>query len=176
MAITWRSLWNEKVLYPAGAVALLGTIVGLQYCPMARPMAQDFTLPVVTEGGRAGPDRMSLGNLRGKVVLLDFWATWCRPCAITTPSLVRLSHRFRARGLVVIGVNVDQDGPDAVPYFVRRYGVDYPVVYDDGNVSQRYNVRGLPTVVLIDRTGHIRRVHTGIAGEQELASQIEELL
>lgn len=176
MARFSRELWSGKVLYPLAALLLIGALVGLSRCPAASPMASDFSLPVVTPDGRSGPDRLRLADQRGKVVLLDFWATWCGPCARTTPMLVRLARRFRERGLVVWGVNVDQYGPEAVPMFMRRFRVDYPVVYDSGAVSEQYNVRALPTVVLIDRQGRIRKVHTGAAGEDDLADEIEALL
>src|SRR5438045_4154785 len=135
-----QSFTDSRWFYPAMAVLLLATIVLVGRCPMTHPMAQDFTLPVVTAEGRATGDRMRLGDQHGKVVVLDFWATWCRPCQITTPTLVRVGHRFRDRGVVVMGVNVDQDGPEAIPFFMRRFGVDYPMVFDEGGqVLNRYS-------------------------------------
>lgn len=172
-----KSFADGRWVYPAMAVLLLASIVLLGRCPMAHPMAQDFTLPVVTAEGRVTGDRMRLGDQHGKVVVLDFWATWCRPCQITTPTLVRVSHRFRNRGVVVMGVNVDQDGPEAIPTFMRRFAVDYPMVFDEGGgVSNRYNVRALPTLMVIDREGRVRHTHQGVATEDELAEQIEGLL
>jgi thiol-disulfide isomerase/thioredoxin len=171
-----RSFWESRWLYPVAAVLVIGAIVGLGRCPGVRTSARDFTLPVVSSTGTPGPDRVHLADLRGKVVLVDFWATWCGPCQYTTPALVRLSHRFQSRGLKVVGVDVDQDGPGLVPLFAQRFGVDYPLVYDDGQVSEQYNIRGLPTVVLIDRQGRIAHVHTGAATEDDLADLIEGLL
>ena len=172
-----KSFADGRWVYPAMAVLLLASIVLVGRCPMTHPMAQDFTLPVINLEGRATGDRMRLGDQRGKVVLLDFWATWCRPCQITTPTLVRVGHRFRNRGVVVMGVNVDQDGPEAVPFFMRRFAVDYPMVYDErGQTSSRYSVRALPTLMVIDREGRVRHTHTGVATEAELSEQIEGLL
>jgi thiol-disulfide isomerase/thioredoxin len=171
-----RALAESRWTFPGAAVLVLAAIFGIGRCPRAHPAAQDFSLPVVSPEGRSGPDRMRLADQRGKVVLLDFWATWCGPCQASTPVLVRLNRRFGARGLVVMGINVDQEGPQVIPFFVRRFGVDYPVLYDDGAVSERYHVTGLPTAVLIDRQGRIQRVHVGQADERELADQIESLL
>ncbi len=168
--------WFKKLIYPSLAIGLLGFVLGLQYCPaMARPAA-DFTLPVLGTDGRPTGDRMRLADQRGKVVLVDFWATWCRPCQMSTPILVRIADRYRARGLVVMGVNVDEGSPEMVGPFMRHFGITYPVLYDDGQAQSAYSIRALPTAVLIDRQGRIRRVHTGLAEERDLADQIEHLL
>jgi thiol-disulfide isomerase/thioredoxin len=166
----------RKMLYPSLAVGLLGFILGLQYCPaLARP-APDFSLPVVAADGHASGDRMRLADQRGKVVLVDFWATWCRPCQMSTPILLRLAERYRVRGLVLIGVNVDEGEGEMVGPFMRHFNVTYPIVHDDGTAQGAYSIRALPTAVLIDRQGRIRNVHAGLADESDLASQIERLL
>jgi thiol-disulfide isomerase/thioredoxin len=166
----------RKMLYPSLAAGLLAFILGLQYCPaMARP-APDFTLPVVTAEGRPSGDRMRLADQHGKVVLVDFWATWCRPCQMSTPILVRLADRYRARGLVMIGVNVDEGEGEMIGPFMRHFHVTYPIVHDDGSAQSAYSIRALPTAVLIDRQGRIRNVHTGLAEESDLAGLIERLL
>lgn len=172
--MAWKDL--RAVAFPILALVVLVALVALGPLFERPRMAADFSLPVVNDAGQSGPDRMSLHDQRGKVVLLDFWATWCRPCQITTPMLARLSARYRDRGLTVVGVNVDENGPEAVPFFSRRFGINYPVLYDDGQVSSRYGIRGLPTLVLIDRQGWIRYRHTGVESEQELVRQIEKLL
>lgn len=176
MTAAARTLLSAKVVYPALALLLLGLILGLQYCPAAARNAPDFTLPLVAADGRMSGDRMRLGDQRGHVVLLDFWATWCRPCQLSTPALVHIAQRFRSRGVVVMGVNVDDGGPEAVPAYMRHFGIDYPVLYDDGTAQSRYGIHALPTAVIIDRLGRIRRVQQGLADERDLADQIESLL
>lgn len=163
--------------YPLIALVafLVVVVVGPILFDRPRP-APDFTLPVVSATGSAGPDRLHLADLRGRVVLLDFWATWCGPCQRSTPMLARLQHRYESRGLSVVGVNVDQEGPAAVPVFARRFGLDYQVVFDDGPVSSQYGIRGLPTMLLVDRTGMIRVTRVGAESEEALAREIERLL
>lgn len=163
--------------YPLAALVAFIAVVVFGPVLFERPRpAPDFNLPVVSASGSAGPDRMRLGDLRGRVVLLDFWATWCGPCQQTTPVLTRLAHRYASRGLIVVGVNTDEQGPEAVPAFSRRFGLDYPVVYDDGSVSAQYGIRGLPTLLLVDRTGTIRAQRVGAESEAALAREIERLL
>ncbi len=172
-----RGSRDLRPYYPL--LALVAFIAVVVFGPILfdRPRpAPDFTLPLVGEAGTAGPDRLRLGDLRGRVVLLDFWATWCGPCQRSTPMLARLNRRYGARGLSVVGVNVDQEGPAAVPVFARRFGLDYQVVYDDGPVSAQYGIRGLPTMLLVDRTGMIRVTRVGSESEEALAREIERLL
>ena len=174
---TLDTLLSEKVLYPLLGVILLGALILLGVRPRHYGSAADFSLPVVSDAGEAGPDRVSLRDLRGHPVLLDFWATWCGPCRFETPILVRLHQRFQARGLVVIGVNVDEGGPIAVPAFRRHFGIDYPLVYDEGmGASGHYGIEGLPTLVLIDRAGQVRMRHPGMISESELAQAITDVL
>jgi peroxiredoxin len=108
--------------------------------------------------------RIDLAGLtRRGPVLLDFWATWCEPCVASLPELERIQQRYLARGLTVVGISVD--GPrnfSKVRPFVSRYGLTFPVVLDeDGSLSERYQVRALPTSFLIDGAGRVVHVQTG---------------
>lgn len=96
-----------------------------------------------------------LSDFRGKVVLLDFWATWCGPCAASIPFYESLYHRDESKGLVVIGINED-DNRSAVDRFVREHSLRYLVLLDPGRRAyDSYGVEGLPTAFLIDRDGRI---------------------
>lgn len=168
-------LLSEKVLYPALGLVIMGALSAIILRPRAYRPAEDFSLPVVTDTGTLGTDRVSLAALHGHPVLIDFWATWCGPCRLETPILVRLHQRFQSRGLQVVGINVDEAGPAGVPMFRRMYGIDYPIVYDEGGaVSARYNVEGLPTLMLIDASGKVRLRHAGLTSESELAQAISD--
>lgn len=142
--------------------------------------APAFELPrLPAEGGAAdaptGP--ISLASLRGKVVVLDFWASWCGPCRDGMPALASLDRRFRDRGLAVVGVLTDDPELDVAARMADELGVRYPLVIDaDGVVSQRYGVQNLPTAVFIDRAGVIRATEVGPRPPGELARIVEPLL
>ena len=125
--------------------------------------------------------KLDLETLRRRgPVLIDFWATWCKPCEASIPELEALHRRYGPRGLTVIGVSVD--GPRnyaKVRPFVARHGITYPVVLDDdGRLQAGYQVRAMPTSVLVDTSGMVARVMQGFRpGEgQSLAKAIESLL
>jgi thiol-disulfide isomerase/thioredoxin len=105
-------------------------------------------------------DTLALEALRGRVVLLNVWATWCAPCRTEMPALERLYRRFRARGLEVVAVSVDAaplgSAADVVRPMVEELGVSFPILLDpDGVVSRRFGVTGLPTTLLIGRDGRV---------------------
>lgn len=98
----------------------------------------------------------SLRDFEGKVVLLNFWATWCAPCLKEMPAMERLYQAYRPLGLVVVGVSVDQSSPTGVREFAQRLKVTYPILHDrDMIVSRLYNNPGVPVSFLIDRRGRI---------------------
>ncbi len=170
-------LLAERVLYPLIAMAFLVLTIVVVGKKRDLGPAPDLDLPTITAEGAPGGEHVSLQHLRGKVVLVDFWATWCGPCRVMTPVLQRMHTRYAARGLAVVGVNVDEDGPGIVPRFRQRYGVEYPMVYDVGmRASGAYQIRSLPTLIVIDRDGKMRYRHSGTESEAELASLIEGLL
>jgi cytochrome c biogenesis protein CcmG/thiol:disulfide interchange protein DsbE len=136
-----------------------------------RKPAPDFTLR--DADGRA----VRLTDYRGKVVLLNFWATWCGPCKIEIPWFVDFERRNKDRGFAVIGVSMDEDGWDAVKPFVNRLGVNYRMVLGNDDVSSDYGgVEALPTTFLVDREGHIAAVHVGLASRSDFENGIEQLL
>ena len=108
-------------------------------------------------------DSVSLASHRGKVVLLNVWATWCRPCREEIPQLQALHEKYNARGLDILGVSIDVEGADeAIRDVVREFGMTYPVWRDpDERVSNQFNVVGAPTTFLIDRNGVLRWRKTG---------------
>jgi len=132
--------------------------------------APAFDLPRVD--GTAG--RLALGSLRGKVVLLDFWATWCPPCIQMLPIMHDLHREWVARGVEFVGVSSDgpQTTPDEIRAFLKSRPSPYPMVLDDGTANGLYKIRALPQMVLIDREGAIRRVFIGFTSRRELASAL----
>jgi peroxiredoxin len=134
--------------------------------------APDFTLRTMT-----GPN-LRLGEQRGRVVMVNFWATWCGPCREEMPQLNRLYERYKAAGFVLLGVNVDDDSKKAADV-AAKLGVTFPVLLDsDKVVSKLYDLNTMPSTVIIDRSGNVRYVHRGyLAGtEADYEKQIRELL
>ncbi len=115
----------------------------------------------------------------GKVVLLDVWATWCEPCRDALPTYQRLRDQYRARGLEVYAINVDED-PTQIPAFIEETRLDLPILIDkNAGVSERdLNVRVMPSTFLVDRRGALRFVHEGWADGllPQYQAEIEQLL
>ena len=140
-------------------ILLAGLLLGVAACQKkevpSASAAPDFTLNDV-----AGA-RRSLSDFRGKVVLLDFWATWCPPCRVSIPVLQEIHKEYESRGLAVVGVSVDQELAAVAP-FVREQGITYPVLLGgESDVSEVYQVRGIPTVYLLDKEGRVVRHWVG---------------
>ena len=134
--------------------------------------APDFTLRALD-----GPN-LRLQVQRGRVVLVNFWATWCGPCRKEMPHLNRLADKYRASGLVLLGINVDDDVRNATEV-AAKLGVKFPVLLDtDKKVSRLYDLNSMPSTMVIDRNGRVRFVHRGYQDgyEDQYDKQIRDLL
>ena len=132
--------------------------------------APDFNLPLI-DGGQ-----LRLSSYRGKVVLLDFWATWCVPCREETPHFVDLQQKYGGEGLQIIGVSMD-DSDDPVRSFHQQFHINYPVVMGTADVGSAYGgVLGLPIAFLIDRDGRIYAKHMGATDAAVFEEEITTLL
>ena len=119
---------------------------------------------------------LNLASYRGKVVLLDFWATWCTPCRAEIPRFVEFQDRYRDQGLQVIGISMD-DGPKPVLDFYREFKMNYPVALGNEKVAQAYGgVLGLPVTFLIDRDGRVAAKYVGEVQMATLEQGIESVL
>ena len=118
-----------------------------------------------------------LSDYKGKVVLLDFWATWCGPCKIEIPWFMEMQRRNKDRGFEVLGVAMDDEGWEAVKPFAATLGINYRLVIGNDSTAQMYGgVDALPTTFLIDRTGKIAAVHVGLAAKKDFEDGVEQLL
>ena len=118
-----------------------------------------------------------LSDYKGKVVLLDFWATWCGPCKIEIPWFMEMQRKNKDKGFEVLGVAMDDEGWEVVKPFVTKMGVNYRMVIGNDMTAQAYGgVDALPTTFLIDRAGKIAAVHVGLASKRDFEDGIEELL
>ena len=121
---------------------------------------------------------LSLASLRGKVVYVDFWASWCVPCRLSMPALEGFYRERRDQGFVVVGVNKDVSADDA-RRFLGKVAVSFPLVSDAGDAAARgFDVKAMPSGYLLDRKGIVRKVHRGFTGETagELRGEIDALM
>lgn len=177
---------------PSRRLALLGLAL-VSVCALAlsvRP-APAVAAPTEAEGGPgplrvgevappvqaeriAGQDEVSLPQLRGRVVVLDFWATWCRPCRAIMPSLDQLHRRHHDEGLTILGLT--RERRPTIEAHLSRSPVAYTVARDLGSTQRSYGVSAIPTLVVLDRRGRVREVRVGGENMQTLERVIESLL
>jgi peroxiredoxin len=164
-----------------GAAALLGwtacskselpTVAGSMSKIEDQKPAPDFSLK------DADGKVVHLSDYHGKVVLLDFWATWCGPCKIEIPWFEEFERKYKDRGLAVVGVAEDDEGWPVVMPFLKDHSVNYRVIRDDdGKTADRFSVEAFPTTLLIDRNGQITATHVGLTSRKEFEDAIEQLL
>ncbi len=138
------------------------------------------------KGGAAAPNfvlqtsdggRVDLKTLRGKAVVVNFWATWCAPCRAEMPGMMKVYERLRGRGLEIVGISLDSRGWDDVRPYLARNRVSYPVVVGDEALAKAYNVpNAIPFTVFIDRKGNIVTSHAGYLSEEAFEQEVMKLL
>ncbi len=185
-----RQLWHLW-WFTLGLVVSLGVMASLGYAEervaqqapvgspaTTTPMGENLPAPDFTLSTPSGAS-LSLSELRGKVVLLNFWATWCVPCRKEMPAIEALYQRYKDRGLEVVAISLDKIDAAPVEAFAKEVGVTYRVVLDPSWATARtYGVRGLPATFLLDRTGNVVMRELGERDWMEEAKQqtVEGLL
>lgn len=133
--------------------------------------ARDFEVTLVSG------EQFRLSDYRGKVVLLNIWATWCAPCHEETPDFVELYEKYKDEGLVILGVSIDKQGESVVKPFMEKYDVSYPVVIDKGTILDKYGpTMSIPTSYIIGRDGSLKYFAVGALTNKELEPRIRKLL
>jgi peroxiredoxin len=175
LAYPRRSLLAALVALGVGLTACSGNGRSVKAAsvksPKDRKKAPDFTLK--DSDGRT----VRLSDYRGKVVLLNFWATWCGPCKIEIPWFIDFEQKYKDRGFAVLGIAMDDEGWDVVKPYIQERKVNYRVMMGSEEVATLYgNVESLPTTFLIDREGKIASIHVGLVGRRDYQDEILQLL
>ena len=159
-----------KQLMIAVAVALLAACSGgVGTTARIGQIAPDWKDPLVSGG------TMSMAQLRGKPVFMDFFATWCPPCNDEAPEVNAAYKEYAPQGLQVIGVDVEETAKKA-KQFVDQHQLSYPAVVDTGTLSDLYSINGMPVGVFIDKNGVIRRIEVGQLSSNQLNADIKAIL
>jgi len=169
--MTKRNLirWMAAALFVPGL--LIGSVAFAKTETLKGP-APDFKLPM------AGNKVLKLSDLKGDVVMINFWASWCGPCREEMPLIEDIYQKYKKLGFTVYGVNVDTNPKDA-QQLLKETGVSFPVGYDTKNkVSELYKVDSMPSTVMVDRKGNMRFLHRGYKPgyEQDYEKQIRQLI
>ena len=138
--------------------------------PGAKP-APSFTLQDLKG------NQISLSDFQGKVVVLDFWATWCPPCVKEIPHFIELYEQYKDKGFAMVGISVDREGVSVVKSFAQKHRVNYPILMTDGQVDKAYGgITGIPTTFVIDKAGNIRQKYIGYRDKAVFEADIKKLL
>jgi len=135
-----------------------------------RKPAPDFSL------ADARGARVSLAAQKGRVVLLDFWATWCAGCKVEIPWYVEFHKKYAGQGLVSIGAAMDDEGWARVKPYLAEHPIPYPIVIGNPDLLQPYDIKNLPVTLLIDRQGRIADAHAGVVDKEAWEQEITQLL
>jgi thiol-disulfide isomerase/thioredoxin len=150
-----------------GAMLLFGCS---ESSKLSDPPAADFVLKDLNGNS------VALSDYRGKVVLLEFWATWCPPCRATMPAIEKIYKAYKDKGLVVLAISLDNGDWDFVKSFAASYGVTYTILKGTDDIQTKYGVRAIPTTVILDKNGRIAKRYLGFGNEDDFEKDIKAIL
>ena len=113
---------------------------------------------------------------KGKVLVVDFFATWCPPCRQEIPGFVELQKKYSAQGLSIVGISVDEGPVNAVQNFAKEMGINYQLYHDTGQIARKYRIRAIPTTYVYDKAGNKVKTHIGFVSPEEFDKQVSALL
>jgi peroxiredoxin len=140
-----------------------------------KPPSEGSPAPDFNLKDASGKD-VKLADLKGKVVLVNFWATWCEGCQVEIPWFIEFQKKYASRGLVVVGISMDDDGWKSVKPWIEEKKVNYPIVIGNDGLGTQYGLVGMPLTALVDREGKIVDVHQGIVDKTAIGQRIKNLL
>ncbi len=163
-------------LYLTATLLFLGVGIPMAWGMASRPPLIGSSAPSFQLSSLAGPTQ-SLEQYRGKVVLLNFWATWCQPCTKEMPAMQAAYDAFGDQGFVVLAINELEDIPKVREHIAEHQHTFEVLLDPDNHVANQYGVVGLPVTIFIDKTGHVRKiVKGGLLTEQSIAETVQPLL
>ncbi len=168
------------------AAVALGVVFIKQDSKVSQAVGQGSDKPSAMKIGEPAPKlvlkdldgkTVDLAQLRGKVVLVDFWATWCEPCGVMIPWFIDFHNHYASRGLEIVGVAMDDEGIEAVKPFALKNKMNYVIVLGNEDTAQAWGgIFGLPTSFIIDRKGNVKSRHVGLISKKTFQDDIEALL
>jgi len=174
---------SQTGMWVAGLVFLGAILFGLVVLPLLGKgkkseleggQAPDFALPVIND--KFARPTLHLSDLDGKVVILDFWASWCGPCRAQGPIVERVASKYQAQGVTLVGIATSDRRQNAEAY-ARANPSSFPALFDeDENVARAYNAFGLPTLAVLDKRGKIVALRSGLMREGQLSALVEAAL
>jgi len=162
---------NWKMVALFAALLAVAVLAGCSKPTSSAPDVPQFSLTSL-EG-----KTVAMKDLSNKVVIVDFWATWCGPCREEIPHLNELYSELKGKGLEIVGISMDTDGTDGVKDFAREFRIQYPIVMGDEKVAESFGgIIGLPTTFIIDRKGKIAKKYIGLPPAEDMKRIVKGLM